>query len=81
MTVTVKLFAIAAELAKAPSIEIDLAEGNTVADLRLAMAQKCPALARVLPHFLFAINSQYATETTQISPAADVACIPPVSGG
>jgi sulfur-carrier protein len=81
MTVTVKLFAIAAELAKAPTIEIGLEDGSTVADLRQAMAQKCPALARVLPHFLFAVNSQYATETTVIPAAADVACIPPVSGG
>jgi molybdopterin synthase sulfur carrier subunit len=80
MNVTVKLFAIAADLANSQTAEVDLTD-DTVAALRRALAEKYPALARVLPHFLFAINSQYATDASKIPADADIACIPPVSGG
>jgi molybdopterin converting factor small subunit len=30
---------------------------------------------------MFAIDAEYAIDATTIGPAAEVACIPPVSGG
>ena len=81
MTVRVQLFAIAKDLAQTGLIELTLSEGATVGDLRRALATQVPALAGVLGHVLFAINNEYATDATLVPPGADVACIPPVSGG
>jgi molybdopterin converting factor small subunit len=30
---------------------------------------------------MFAVNSQYATDSTVLCPTDEIACIPPVSGG
>jgi molybdopterin converting factor small subunit len=38
-------------------------------------------LAGVLGHMLFAINAEYATDATIVPAGAEIACIPPVSGG
>lgn len=81
MTVRVQLFAIAKQLAGREAIELTLADGATVAGVRLALGEAVPALKPVLPHVLFAVNSQYADEAAAISPGDSVACIPPVSGG
>ncbi len=81
MNVRVQLFAIAKQLAEREAVELTLPDGATVADLRRALSDAVPALSPVLPHVLFAIDSEYADEMTEISPSAAVACIPPVSGG
>ncbi len=81
MIVQVKLFAVAKEIAGADSIEIEVAEDATIADLRARCAAKHPDLSVVLQHAMFAVNTDYADDQTQLSPNAEVACIPPVSGG
>ena len=81
MNVRVQLFAIAKQLADREAIDLVMPDGATVADLRRALVEAAPALAAVLPHVVFAVNTQYADETTRIPPNAAVACIPPVSGG
>jgi molybdopterin synthase catalytic subunit/molybdopterin synthase sulfur carrier subunit len=52
-----------------------------VADLRRQLATACPELASLLPHVLIAVNAQYAGDDTVIPAGAELACIPPVSGG
>jgi molybdopterin synthase catalytic subunit/molybdopterin synthase sulfur carrier subunit len=79
--VRVRLFAVARELAGAESLDLDLPEGATVAQLRAALVRHTPELARVLPHVLFAVGNEYVRDNTVISPDSEVACIPPVSGG
>lgn len=81
MTVRLRLFAIAAQLADADLIELELDDGACVGDLRRELAQVCPGLRPLIPQFMFAVNSQYATDKTLLPPAAEIACIPPVSGG
>ncbi len=81
MKATVKVFALARQLAGQDSVAVDLPPGATVADVRRAMADQHPALADLVAHALFAINAQYAGDATPIPAAADLACIPPVSGG
>ena len=44
------------------------------------MAKADPAQADV-PQMMFAVDTRYADDATPIPPNADVACIPPVSGG
>lgn len=81
MTLRVQLFAIAKQLAGRDAVELAAPDGATVADVRRLLIEAAPALASILPHVLFAVNSQYADETAIIPPGASVACIPPVSGG
>lgn len=81
MMVRVRLFALAAQLAEADIIEIPVTGGETVADVRQELVHRCPALRTLLPHLMFAVNAEYATDNTPITPGAEVACIPPVSGG
>jgi molybdopterin synthase catalytic subunit/molybdopterin synthase sulfur carrier subunit len=77
----VRLFAVAKQTADRDCVEIQLAEGATVAQLREALAAQVPQLAGLVDRMMFAIGTQYAADSTQIPPGADVACIPPVSGG
>jgi len=81
MTVRVTLFALARELAGRDELSVELQGGRTVADLRRALVAAAPALARVLPHSLLAVDAQYAGDETTIDQQSEIALIPPVSGG
>lgn len=81
MQIRVKLFAIARQRVGSDSIAVELPPNACAIDLRAALAEQHPALAEVLPHIRFAINSDYATDQTPIPWNAEIACIPPVSGG
>ena len=74
------VFAGLAELVGGRFLEIDW-PGGTVADLRAAVAAARPALASLLARSAVAIGNRYATDDADVPPAANVAIIPPVSGG
>ena len=77
----VRLFALAAEVAGCSELEVTLDDAATVADLRQALRDCCPALADVLNHSTIAIDEEYATNEAIVPRHAKLACIPPVSGG
>ena len=81
MMVRVWLFAVARQLAQADFVEIDLPDGATVGLLRQRLAECCAPLAPLASYMLFAVDCQYAGDKTILRPQAEVACIPPVSGG
>jgi len=81
MKIRVKLFAAAKQLAGAEAITVDVAEPTTVAAVREAMIQHNPPLKDVLRYATFAVNAEYVGTNAILPPDADVACIPPVSGG
>lgn len=81
MRVCVKLFAVARQRVGRDMIELEIPGEATVRTLRSALAESYPALVDVLPHVRFAVNSEYAGEALVIPAAAEVAVIPPVSGG
>jgi molybdopterin converting factor subunit 1 len=81
MKVRVKLFAVAKELAGCNELTIDLPEDATVSNLRAAVVQASPTLARILPHALWSVGATYASETTPLNEQSEIALIPPVSGG
>ncbi len=81
MILSIKLFAIARQRLGRDQVEVALADPATAADLRRALAEQVPSLADVLPHIRIAVNSSYAADSTVIPPGAEVALIPPVSGG
>jgi molybdenum cofactor cytidylyltransferase len=79
--VRVRLFAMAKDLAGRAEIDVELPEGRTVADLRVALASALPALGPLWPKVLIAIDEEYADDNTLISAGTRIAVIPPVSGG
>lgn len=81
MKVRVKLFAVARQRIGCETIEVELPQAATVASLRSAIAEQHPSLADVIRHVRFAVDSDYASDATPIRAAAELAVIPPVSGG
>ena len=81
MKVRVKLFAVAKELAGCDELPVELPNGATIQDLRSAITIVAPALARIVPHALWAVGAEYANNETQLTEQSEVALIPPVSGG
>ena len=81
MKVNVRLFAVARELSGANSVELELSSRADVAELRRLLLERLPQLAQFGPQLRFAVNTEYADDSTLIPPTADIACIPPVSGG
>jgi molybdopterin synthase sulfur carrier subunit len=78
---TVKLFAAARQLAGQEVVEVSVPSPGRIADLRQALSRQFPSLQPLLKHALFAIDAEYADNETRIPDGAEVACIPPVSGG
>ena len=82
MTVTVRLFAILRERAGTNSLEVELDEGATVADLLEELAAR-PELGDLLARMpvRMAVNRDYAEPGTALAPGDELALVPPVSGG
>jgi molybdopterin converting factor subunit 1 len=81
MKVHVQLFAVAKQLAGRETVEIELPDRATVADLRRELPRQAPALAGIISQLKFAVDEEYARDDTPLSEKSGVACIPPVSGG
>lgn len=79
-TLRVHLFAGMAEAAGARHLAIAWS-GGTVGELRSAVAAACPAIVALLARSTIAIDGRYATDASAVPVTADVAVIPPVSGG
>lgn len=83
MIVKVFLFAGAREIIGQPTLEVrlDESEGFTVERLRLAIEREFPQLKSLLDCSRIALDHEFASPQQVIAPSADVALIPPVSGG
>ncbi len=81
MKCVVRLFARARDLAGAETVSVALPDGATVAELRRVLAREVPALAGLLPRCAVAVADDFAGDTTVIPSGAEVALLPPVSGG
>jgi len=80
-TVHVRLFARAKDLAGADSVAVELPAEARVGDLRRRMAQLYPALAGLLQRSALAVNNEFADDAQLLSGTAEIALLPPVSGG
>lgn len=78
--VTVLYFAVARERAGTAAESVEF-EGSTVKELLAVLAARHPSLAEVLPHLRVAVNQEFAVAQGAIPKNAEVALIPPVSGG
>lgn len=78
--ITVLYFAAARERA-GTSRESFSFGGGTVRELLQLLAKERPALLPVLPHLRVAVNEEFASSDASVPDGAEVALIPPVSGG
>ena len=81
MPYQVRLFARARDLAGADTITLELPERATVGELRQRLEAAYPALAGLLHRSAFAVNNEFAADPLIIPPRAEIALLPPVSGG
>jgi molybdopterin converting factor small subunit len=81
MTVTVRLFARAKDLAGFDRIVLDLPAIATAADLRRQLATSVPALTALLERSALAIGGEFANDDQLVPADAEIALLPPVSGG
>jgi molybdopterin converting factor subunit 1 len=80
--VTVRLFALARQRAGRAEVALRVAEPATVAALKAALAAAYPELAPLVPQLMIAIDADYAHDESRLIPrGAEIAAIPPVSGG
>jgi molybdopterin converting factor subunit 1 len=81
MKVHVQLFARARDLAGVSSVTLELPAHAAVADLRRLLDEKFPQLARLLERSAVAVNNEFADNSVALTSDAEVALLPPVSGG
>jgi molybdopterin synthase catalytic subunit len=79
--VRVRLFAIQRELVGAREVELDLVAGATIEDAWAALVDRHPALAPGRTAVRFALDGDYADPSATIPDRAELAIVPPVSGG
>lgn len=79
--IQVRLFALARQLASCDQLTVRVPAAATVADVRRGIARACPALEGLVERMMIAVNSEYADDATPLTSNAEIACIPPVSGG
>lgn len=77
---TIMLFAGVAELAGQRELTLPWS-GGTAAELRSHLQQQLPAAAGLLARCAVAVGERYCRDEEPVTPGADVAVIPPVSGG
>jgi molybdopterin synthase catalytic subunit/molybdopterin converting factor small subunit len=80
MRITIRCFAQLRELAT-DRCELALAEGSTVADAWVALAERHPAVEPHRPYVRAARNGVYAPWDQQLTDDDVIAFLPPVSGG
>ena len=73
MKVQVKLFALAKQLARQEAVDVDLPDNATVADLREAVVAQHPALAHLVRHAMFALDTEFANDAKTITPGDEIA--------
>jgi molybdopterin converting factor small subunit len=81
MIVQVRLFAVARDLAGMDAVDVVVDEPATARDVSRALMDQVPALERVVRHSILAVDGNLAPDEMIVPPRAEVALIPPVSGG
>jgi molybdopterin converting factor subunit 1 len=81
MKITVKLFARLRELTGTSSLEWQVAENATIADLLQNLQAEYPRLAEAVSRTAISVNREFADPQTRLREGDEVAIFPPVSGG
>jgi molybdopterin converting factor subunit 1 len=79
--VTVRLFARARDLAGAPAVTVRLSDSATAGELRRRLAEDYPPLRAIIERSALAVNDEFAADDLPLPARAEIALLPPVSGG
>jgi len=77
----IRLFARARDLVGAEAVRVEVPDSQTVGELRRRLASEWPALAGLLQRSAIAVDGEFAGDGLLLSAAAEIAVLPPVSGG
>ena len=80
-TITVRFFAALRERTGCGSVEMQIEEAATAADVARMVVAAYPSLAPYANSWRLALNRTYVDPTAQVKPGDEVALITPVSGG
>lgn len=81
MTISVVFFAAARDVTGCDRLQLKLADGATIADVKRELRDLHPDLEPVLKNSMWSINCKYAAERDPIPDGAEIGLILPVSGG
>ncbi|MEE8525958.1 MAG: molybdenum cofactor biosynthesis protein MoaE [Thermoanaerobaculia bacterium] len=81
MKVRVIAFATASDVLGRTPVEIDLPENSRLADLEREILARYPALEPLWPRLAVAVDGELSTTDRELTDGAEVALLPPVSGG
>lgn len=79
--IEMRYFAVVRELLGLSKETIELADGSTVGDALALVLERSPRLARAENALMVMVDQQYRPRDYVLSDGAEVAIIPPVSGG
>jgi len=79
--VDVLFFAQARERAGCPRASLELPGGSRVGDALEAIGREHPGLEPLWPHLAVAVDGRLADRQTPLRHGAEIALLPPVSGG
>jgi molybdopterin synthase catalytic subunit len=81
MRIRVVAFASAAEALGHRALDVEMAEGSRLADLRRRLEADHPGLAGLWDRWAIAVGGALAAEDAPLADGSEVALLPPVSGG
>lgn len=81
MKVHLLAFASAGDALGASEMDLEMPEGSRVADLRERLDRDHPQLAPLWPRLAVAVDGRVVTPDAPLADGAEVALLPPVSGG
>ncbi len=81
MRIRVLAFASASDALGAAELVVELPAGSRVADLRSLLEARHPGLAVLWPRLAVAVDGEVVSGETTLAEDAEVALLPPVSGG
>ena len=79
--ITVLYFAAARERAGVQREALEVPEGARVQEVLRRLSERHPGLAPLLPHLRVAVNQEFVDTSAEVPAGAELALIPPVSGG
>jgi molybdopterin synthase catalytic subunit len=81
MQVSLRLFASLRDAIGERNLCLELRDGATVDDLRARLSEQYPAVRAMLKSTVFAMDDEYVAFDERLREGAEIALIPPVSGG
>lgn len=81
MNIRLLAFASAGDALGASELDLEMPEGSRVADLRARLDREHPKMAPLWPRLAVAVDGRVVPPETPLTDGAEVALLPPVSGG